>query len=314
MEDAATAQAWRGTIRHRLFIAGVVLALWAVAIEARLVFLQVYQHDEQVARARVQRSRTVDVPGPRGAIVDRHGRMLAMSVSAETVYAVPAAIDAASLATTVARLCSALDDCGPKERDALVQRIRQNSKRQFLYIKRQISPDETRRVLGLVRPADAKTPPLEGINLVTESRRVYPNRELAAHVLGYVGTDNKGLGGIEATYDKGIRGRDGTLLVAVDALRKPYDRVERPPTAGATVELTIDAQIQYIAERELRAAISEHNAVGGTVIVMDPRSGEVLALANEPTFNPNTYRASALETRRNRGVQEIYEPGLRSSS
>jgi cell division protein FtsI (penicillin-binding protein 3) len=298
MDDVAATQAWRTTIRHRVVATSVLFVLWVLGIEARLVYLQVYRHDDLTAQAIVQRSRTVDVPARRGGIVDRAGHMLAMSVNAESIYAVPTLIDKPEF--TIATLCGALDGCGPKERDALIQRVRQNRKKQFLYLKRLITPDETRRVLALE---------LEGINLVTESRRVYPNRELAAHVLGYVGVDNRGLGGIEASYDSKIRGREGTMLVESDALRHAYGRVERPPTSGATVELTIDVQLQHIAERELHAAVEERHAAGGTVVIMEPHTGEILALANEPTFNPNTFRDVDADVRRNRGVQEIYEPG-----
>lgn len=300
MDDVVAAQAWRTTLRRRIVQTAVLFAVWAAAIEARLVFLQVHEFDTLTARAAMQRKRTVDVPARRGGIVDRDGRMLALSVDAESAYAVPSEIRTPE--ATAAALCKALDACGPKEQDALLQRLRQNakSKKQFMYVKRQLTPDETRRVLSLKLP---------GVNLTTESRRFYPNRELAAHVLGYVGVDNKGLGGIEATYDSRIRGREGTLLVEIDAHRRPYGRVERPPTTGATVELTIDTHLQYIAERELQTAVDHRRAAGGTVIIMDPRNGEVLAMANAPTFNPNAYREFDPNHRRNRGVQEIYEPG-----
>ncbi len=319
MDDAAVTQAWRSTIRRRLLVAGAAFVVWTLAIEARLVVLQVFQHDAHVARATVQRNRTLTVPGRRGVIVDRNGRTLAMSVGAERAYAVPVAIESPEL--TAAALCGALDGCDGAVRDALAARIRRNDTRQFLYLlDRQLTPDETRRVLALKageeaagrarKKTDRKAPsPLKGINLVNESRRVYPNRDLAAHVLGYVGRDNKGLAGIEATYDSRIRGLDGSLFVELDGAGTPFSRVERLPTAGATIALTIDAHIQYIAERELRAAVAEHHAVGGSIVVMDPRSGEVLALANAPTFNPNTFLEFDAETRRNRGVQEIYEPG-----
>ena len=320
MEDAAVAQAWRATIRRRLLVAGAVFAVWTLAIEARLVVLQVFQHDAHVARATVQRNRTITVPGRRGIIADRNGRTLAMSVGAERAYAIPVAIE--SPEQTAAALCGALDGCDAAGRDALAERIRRNATRQFLYLlDRQLTPDETRRVLALKQAeeqaigragrkgASKVAQPLKGINLVNESRRVYPNRDLAAHVLGYVGRDNKGLAGIEATYDSRIRGLDGSLFVELDGAGNPFSRVERLPTAGATIALTIDAHIQHIAERELRAAVDEYHAVGGSVVVMDPRSGEILALANAPTFNPNAFLEADAETRRNRGVQEIYEPG-----
>ena len=113
-----------------------------------------------------------------------------------------------------------------------------------------------------------------------ENRRFYPNKDLAAHVLGYVGIDNNGLNGIEATYDALIKGRPGTVLIQTDARRHAFSRIERPPTTGASLELTIDQYLQHVAERELRAGVEENRAAGGTAVVMDPRTGEILALAN----------------------------------
>src|SRR5687767_8880340 len=150
---------------------------------------------------------------------------------------------------------------------------------------------------------------LDGIGFRKESKRFYPNRELAANLLGYVGVDNVGLGGIEATYDKTVRGREGKLLVQTDARRHVFSRLERSPTAGASIELTIDEQLQYIAERELRDGLHAARADAGTAVVMDPHTGEILAMASWPTFNPNDYSASSDSARRNRAVQDLYEPG-----
>ena len=142
-----------------------------------------------------------------------------------------------------------------------------------------------------------------------ENRRFYPNKDLAAHVLGYVGIDNTGLNGLEASYDSLIKGRPGTVLIQTDARRHAFSRIERPPTTGATIELTIDQYLQHVAERELRAGVEENRAAGGTAVVMDPRTGEILALANWPSFNPNAYRDSRPEAQRNRAIQDLYEPG-----
>ena len=149
-----------------------------------------------------------------------------------------------------------------------------------MYVKRRVSPVEARSVAALG---------LRGVGFTKESKRFYPNRELASHLLGYAGLDNVGLGGVEAAYDKVVRGREGKLLVQTDARGKAFNRLERAPTAGGSIELTIDAQLQYIAERELRAGVIEHRADAGTAVVMDPQTGEILAMANWPTFNPNIY-------------------------
>ena len=163
-----------------------------------------------------------------------------------------------------------------------------------------MSPDEARRIAALN---------LEGIGFRTEDRRFYPNRELAAHLLGYVGVDNQGLGGIEWTYDAEIRGREGQVLIQTDERGRAFSRIERPPTAGDTLELTIDTYLQHIAERELRAGVRANDAHGGTIVMLNPETGEVLALANEPIFNPNVFARSPASHRRNRAVQDIYEPG-----
>ena len=291
-----TAFEWRTIVRRRLVVAAIGLAAWSAAIEARLVYLQVSRHDDLTARAERQQLRTIETAAKRGEILDRNGRVLAYSVDADSIYAVPTDIDDPGKAASA--LCDALDDCHARERQAIADRIRRG--RAFAYVRRQASPDETRRVAALG---------LDGIGFMKESRRFYPNKELAAHVLGYVGIDNNGLNGLEATYDTLIKGRPGTVLVQTDARRQAFSRIERPPTAGATLELTIDQYLQHVAERELRAGVESAGAAGGSVVVMNPRTGEILALANYPIFNPNTYREYEDDERRNRAVQDLYEPG-----
>ena len=284
-------------LQRRLLVAVSVLVLWVVAIEARLVVLQVVQHDELVARAEKQQMSTVVAPAKRGEIFDRNGRLLAYSVDADTIYAVPTEIS--DPARTAAVLCDALDDCTKKSREELKERLSQ-ARSQFAYVRRRATPMQAKRVAAL---------DLDGIGFRKESKRFYPNRELAANLLGYVGLDNVGLGGIEATYDKTVRGREGKLLVQTDARRHVFSRLERSPTAGASIELTIDEQLQYIAEREVRAGVQAARADAGTAVLMDPHTGEILAMASWPTFNPNDYSASPESARRNRAVQDLYEPG-----
>ncbi|MSO45181.1 MAG: hypothetical protein EXQ59_00215 [Acidobacteria bacterium] len=283
-------------MKRRLAVAGTVFLVWSVSIEARLVYLQVFEHADLIARAERQQMRTVEVPAERGDLLDRNGHLLAYSVDADSIYAVPTEIQDADKAAR--DLCGALADCSIKDRLALTDRIRR--RRAFVYVRRQASPEQSRRVAALE---------MEGVGFMKENRRFYPNKELAAHLVGYVGIDNAGLLGIESTYDSLIKGRPGTVLIQIDARRHAFSRIERPPTAGASLELTIDQYLQHIVERELRAGVEENRAVGGSAVVMDPRSGEILALANWPTFNPNAYRASSLDDRRNRATQDLYEPG-----
>src|SRR5436190_7694312 len=288
--------AWRTTLKSRIVVAAVGLFVWSAAIEARLVYLQVYRHGDLVARAERQQLRTVAASGKRGEIRDRRGHVLAYSVDADSIYAVPTEI--ADPDPAAASLCRALDDCSPADRQALADRIRRG--RAFVYVRRQVTPDQARRVADLQ---------LEGVGFMKENRRFYPNKELAAHLLGYVGVDNTGLAGVEATYDNLIKGHAGTVLIQTDAKRHAFSRVDRPSTTGADIELTIDEYLQHIAERELQAGVEYAGAEGGSAIVMDPYTGEILALANYPSFNPNAYRNFRDEERRNRAIQDLYEPG-----
>ncbi|MBF8300098.1 MAG: peptidoglycan synthetase FtsI, partial [Acidobacteria bacterium] len=301
-----TAFAWRSTLKRRIVVAVAVLVAWSAAIEARLVYLQVGRHADLTARAEGQQLRTVETTAKRGDILDRSGRVLAYSVDADSIYAVPTEIDDPDAAA--ASLCGVLKDCGARERRALAERIHrgralaERTRRggAFAYVRRQVSPDEARRVAAL---------DLEGVGFMKEDQRFYPNKGLAAHVLGYVGIDNIGLNGLEAAYDTLIKGRPGAVLIQIDARRRAFSRIESLPTAGATLELTIDQYLQHVVERELRAGVEDNRAASGTAVVMDPRTGEILALANWPSFNPNTYREARLEAQRNRAVQDLYEPG-----
>ena len=286
---------WRDVMRRRLLVTACVMAVWGIVIEARLVQLQVFRHDILVERALRQQSRSIDTHPKRGEIVDREGRVLAYSVDADTIVAVPD--DVEDPAHTTSRLCQVLE-CSDTQREVIGRRLAKPG--QFAYVQRHVSVDTARRV----RDMD-----LEGVGFLKQNRRFYPNRELASHLIGFVGIDNQGLYGLEASYDEEISGRPGKVLVQTDARNRAFGRVERPPTAGVTLELTIDKYIQHIAERELRAAVHEHAAAGGSVVVLDPDTGEILALANEPTFNPNAFSDASADARRNRATQDPYEPG-----
>src|SRR5262245_2631245 len=272
---------WRATLKQRAAVAGVILAVWMLSIELRLVYLQVVQRAELVDRAERQQMRTIKPSAKRGNILDRRGHVLATSVEADSIYAVPTAIG--DEAAAAEKLCQALAPCKSGERQDLIERL--SKQRNFTYVRRQVTPDEARRVAALN---------LDRVGFLKESRRFYPTKELGAHLLGFVGRDNKGLGGLESAYDNQIRrqagrirGQEGRSLVDADAKRHAFSRVERPPTAGATIELTIDEYLQHVAERELKAGIAANHAASGSVVVMDPRTGEILAMANLPTFNPN---------------------------
>ena len=281
--------------RLRLMLVALTISLWGVGIAVRLFQLQVLGHRSFERQAARQSERTINLDPRRGPIVDRDGRQLAVSVDAESLYAVPQ--DVENPERTAAALARALemDAAGRKELVAQLQKSRA-----FVWVKRKLDPGAARTVRDLQ---------LEGVGFLTENRRYYPKRELASQVLGYVGLDNTGMSGIEYAFDDEIRGRAAKVVVTTDARRRPVNQTEKPSTDGRTVVLSLDESIQYVAESELERAMAETQALSGVVVVMDPRTGEVLALANRPTFNPNRFGAFTSARWRNRAVADAYEPG-----
>ena len=276
----------------RLYTLAAVLFLWVGAVLGRLVYLQIIKYDFFLNLASRQHGRTIDVDPRRGTIYDRNGAELAMSIDVDSVFAVPSEIP--DQETTAQILANVLNI----EAQELLARLR--SQKNFAWVKRKVDGDVSDRVRELN---------LRGIYFRKEPKRFYPKRELAAQVIGYVGTDDEGLGGIELAYDDDLRGIPGREMIFVDARRKWYGRVERQPDPGQNLVLTLDGTIQYIAEKELDQAMADTKAVAGTVIVQNPRTGEILALANRPTFNPNVFNAVPKEALKNRAVRDVYEPG-----
>jgi cell division protein FtsI (penicillin-binding protein 3) len=289
---------WRRTAGSRTAVVAVLFAIWLVLILARLVQLQVYQRASFEKRAAAQQMNEMVVPAQRGEILDRHGRVLAYSVEEDTVCAEPNKIENAS--QVAASVCGALGDCTVAERADIGKHLSRRAS--FAFVRHHVTQDQARRVAALK---------IAGIHFMKEPRRYYPNRELAAHILGFVGDENRGLAGIEERYDSILRGRPSRIQLQMDGSkgRKPFSRIGDPPVPGATLELTIDSTLQYIAERELRAGVVENKALGGSVVIMDSNTGEILGLASAPTFNPNEYGLAPADSRRNRAVQDIYEPG-----
>jgi cell division protein FtsI (penicillin-binding protein 3) len=272
-------------------VAGVAL-LWATAVFGRLSFLQLIKHGEYLARAQRQQQRTIEITPKRGIIYDRNLRALAMSVPVKSAFAVPAEIADESLA---ARLLSGVLGVPQEALEA-----RMASSRSFVWISRKLPPEKVEAIQGLN---------LKGIYFQDENQRFYPKRDLAAHVLGFVDPDEKGLAGIEYQLDSQIRSKSEKIVVMADARQRWFDGGEAQRERGANVVLTLDEKIQYIAQRELHAAIEKTRATAGSVIVMNPNSGEILAMANWPRFNPNAANEAPAESRMNRAVSALYEPG-----
>jgi cell division protein FtsI (penicillin-binding protein 3) len=282
----------RNSTNTRLYLLAAILVLWCGGICLRLVYLQIFRYGSFQKRAVHERERTEEVSAKRGIIYDRTGRELAMSISVDSAFAVPTEIP--DLAGTVS-LISKITKTDPRETLAKCK-----AARTFCWVARKADAETANRIRSLN---------LRGIYFQKESRRFYPKRELAAQVLGYVGMDVEGLSGIERQYDEKLRGSPGRMLISVDAHRKWFGSVEKQPEPGENVVLTIDQQIQYIAERELATGMQQTHAISGTVVVQNPHTGEILALANQPTFNPNLTREITPERLKNHAVSDVYEPG-----
>ena len=279
--------------RLRLMLLALCVSLWAIVIVGRLVLLQLSARHWH-ALAAGQRDSTQVLHPRRGPILDRTRQPLAVSVEHESIYAVPQ--DVADPLRTTAELgrTLGLDIAARRHLLASLQ-----SGKSFVWVKRKVALEVTQSVRDLQ---------LDGIRFLPETRRYYPQRELAAHVVGFVNLDNEGGGGIEYAFDEVIRGKEEKVIVQRDAKRRPVGHQVRPSTEGHTVVLTLDHAIQHAAETELERAMTETAATAGVVVVMDPRNGEILAMTNRPTFNPNK-RLGGSDRWTNRALVFAYEPG-----
>jgi cell division protein FtsI (penicillin-binding protein 3) len=282
----------RNSTNLRLYILAGVFVLWCATISVRLVYLQIFRYGNFEHRAQHQQQRTEEVSARRGIIYDRQGRELAMSINVDSVFAVPAEMPKpASTISLIARITKQ----DPRELLAKCE-----ATKTFCWLARKPDPEISARIRSLN---------LRGVYFQKESKRYYPKNELAAQVLGYVGMDDSGLSGIEREYEGQLHGRPGQMLISVDARKQWFGSVEKQPEPGQNIVLTIDEKIQYIAERELEVAMEQTKAIAGTVVVENTRTGEILALANRPTFNPNLSKEIRPERLKNHAVSDVYEPG-----
>jgi len=285
--------------RSRFWIVCLFFLLWAVAISGRLFWLQIVRHKEFVERAAKQQQRTFEVAPRRGVLYDRNLRELAMTVLADSIYADPSEIsDKPATARALAALVHTDPEDGLTTPDQIVARL--NAGHNFAWIARRVTP----QVAATVKALNMK-----GVYFQKEFQRFYPDNQIAAQVLGYVGVDDNGLGGLEEKFDGDLHGSPGLMYTAMDARRKVLGSTEREPEAGRNLVLTIDENIQFMAERALDHAMEKTQALNGTVVVQDVHTGEILALAIRPTFNPNQFRHTTPVLLRDHAVSDVYEPG-----
>jgi len=276
----------------RLYLLGALLLLWCLAICGRLVYLQIFSYGKFVAQAAHQQQRAIPLTPKRGVIYDRAGHELAMSVLVESAFAVPSEVkDLPTAVSLITRITG--DDHNVVLADCRAHKT-------FCWVARKANDETIERIKSLN---------LQGIHFQNEPKRFYPARDLAAQVLGSVGMEDSGQSGIEHEFDDELRGRPGKMFISVDAHKQWFSDVETQPEPGENLVLTIDKNIQYIAEKELGQAIADTHSIAGTVIVENPHTGEILALANWPTFNPNAHKQITPESLTNRAVSYVYEPG-----
>ena len=286
-------------VNMRINIIGLLFFVLIIAIGAKAVYLQMFCGNWLSERAANQYEKDLVTTGKRGQIYDRNHHEMAVSIETTSLAAYPSRIqDKKSAARALAGILNL-------NQRKLVQKL--NSQRTFVWIKRQVSPKE----LSEVRALDIK-----GVDFIPSYSRFYPNKTLAAQVLGFTGVDGHGLEGVEYYYDKMLRGQENSRVILKDALGRGFAKEKKAPAKKATTAdraknlvLTIDRTIQFIAENALDEAVTQFSAESGMAIVMDPQTGAVLAMANAPLFNPNTFGRFPRGTWRNRAITDPFEPG-----
>ena len=285
----------RGDKGLRIFLLAMAFILAFSAVTAKLVYLQLVKADEYRKLAEEQRNHLLELKPRRGRILDRNGEVLAHSMECYNVYAI------SYLVKDVQKASSELSLALKLPRQELESKIR--SSRGFVYLARKVD---------VATAESIKSMGLEGIGLEKDSKRVYPNKELACHVLGYVGTDNVGLSGLELQYEDLLAGKRGKAAMELDARGEPIPGVTRmleEPEDGKDIHLTLDAQLQFKLQDELEKAVAETGAAWGAALVMDAWTGEILAMGVYPDFDLNRYPEVKAELTRNRSVTDAFEPG-----
>lgn len=282
------------TARRRVLIG--VMASSALVLVWHAVDQQIFQGDFLRQEGRARYLRVVDMPALRGTITDRHGDPLAISTPVDSVWASPRQLSRDK--RTLASLARVLD----MNADHLRRLLAQHKDRGFVYLKRRVNPNQAEQIRAL---------DLEGIGLQREYRRFYPTGEVGTHVVGFTDIDDRGQEGIELAYQDWLQAAPGSKRVLKDGRKQVVKDVEsiRAPRAGRDLVLSLDRRLQYLAYRELKAAVKKHKARAGSAVILDVKTGEILAMVNRPSYNPNGSRSSRGGGGRNRAVTDVFEPG-----
>lgn len=277
------------------FACGVVLLLGFVLL-ARALHLQVFDKGFLISQAEARHLRTATISANRGGITDRNGEPLAASMPVDSLWASPQEL--AQVPESIPELARALD----LDANVLARQVTRNVEKDFLYLRRHMNPADAREIL------DRRIP---GVHVLREYRRYYPAGEVTGHLVGFTNVDDEGQEGLELEFDDWLQGRDGRKMVLRDRLGRVIEDVERlePPSPGRTVASSIDLRIQYLAYRELKASIQHNRALSGSAVVLDAETGEVLAMVNQPSYNPNDRAQYSPNRFRNRAITDLFEPG-----
>jgi len=280
----------------RLALVGLVFVLAAGALAARAVQLQVFNRDFLNEQADTRHLRTEKISAHRGTITDRNGEPLAISTPVDSIWANPRELAVA--VDEVPQLARALD----MDSELLMRRITRSMDKEFLYLKRHLSPEQAHRVLALELP---------GVNVMREYRRYYPAGEVTGHLVGFTNVDDEGQEGLELAFNHWLAGESGAKRVLKDRLGRSVENVAsiRPPSPGKDLRTSIDLRLQYLAYRTLKSAIRDFDANSGSIVILDIATGEVLAMVNQPAYNPNDRSQYSAERYRNRAITDIFEPG-----
>ena len=287
-----TAQRFTG----RVTLVGVFFAMLATSLFARAVHLQVLNKDFLNRQADSRHLRTEKISAHRGSITDRNGEPLAISTPVDSVWANPQEL--ATAVDDVPRLAALLG----LDSQLLMRRITRSMDKEFLYLKRHLSPVQASKVMSLKLP---------GVNILREYRRYYPAGEVTGHLVGFTNVDDHGQEGLELAFNHWLSGESGAKRVLKDRLGRAVENVEsiRPPHHGRELRSSIDLRLQYLAYRALKASIQKHKAESGSIVILEVKTGEVLAMVNQPSYNPNDRSQYLAERYRNRAITDIFEPG-----
>ena len=282
-------------LRFRITLLLCLFSFLFLIILARAYQLQVLQSHKLASLAERQYQRIVQLVPKRGALYDRKNEAMAVSIEVDSVFAQPPKLESVQ---------EAAHKIGPvlgKSPQTLLKKLKEE--RPFVWLERGISPQQRSAIEAFH---------LEGIDFLKEAKRSYPQGDIGSQVIGFSGVDSRGLEGVELGYDEFIRGEPGYILIPKDALGRaltPQPADIRHSEEGCEAILTIDKNIQYVAEKELKKAIRTYSAKGGMVVVLNPKTGEILAMASQPSFDPNHFSSFPAHTRKNRALTDIFEPG-----